>query len=44
MDHVASISHFSVKEDKLQNQSILRISGKARVCDFGQTVKITKTS
>ena len=35
---------FTVNEDELQNQSVIRISPKARVCDFGQNLKMTKTS
>ena len=27
---------FKVKEDKLQNESIFKISATVRVCDFGQ--------
>ena len=34
----------TVIEDKLQNLSIFKISAKVGVCDFGQNLKITKTS
>ena len=35
---------FSVNEDKLQNESIFKITAKVRVCDFGQNLKMTKDS
>ena len=37
-------NNFTENEDKLQNLSIFRISAKVRICDFGQNLKITKTS
>ena len=33
-----------VNEEKLQKQSIFKFSPKVRVCDFGQNLKMTKTS
>ena len=35
---------FTVNEVKLQKQSIFKFSAKVRVCDFGQNLKMTKTS
>ena len=35
---------FTVNQDKPQNESIFRISGECRLCDFGQNLKMTKTS
>ena len=35
---------FTVNKDKLQNQSIFKISAKARVSNFGQNLEMTKTS
>ena len=35
---------FTVNKDKLQNQPIFKISGKVRVCDSGQNLKMTKSS
>ena len=35
---------FTVNENKVQNYSIFKISVKFRVCDFGQNLKMTKTS
>ena len=35
---------FKVNEKKLQKQSIFKFSPKVRVCDFGQNLKMTKTS
>ena len=43
-DHFDSLSHFTVKEDKLQNESIFKISAKAHLCNFGQNLKMTKSS
>ena len=35
---------FTVKEEKLQNQSIFKISAKVRVWYSGENLKMTKTS
>ena len=35
---------FTVNEEKLQNYSIFKFSAKVHVCDFGQNLKMTKTS
>ena len=35
---------FTMNEDKLENQSIFRISAKVWVCDSSQNLKLTKTS
>ena len=35
---------FTLKVEKLQNQSIFKISPEVWVCDFGQNLKMTKTS
>ena len=43
-DHFESLLNFIVMEDELQNESIFKISAKARVCDFGQSLKMIKTS
>ena len=36
--------NFTVDEQKLQNESIFKISAKVRLCDLGQNLKMTKTS
>ena len=38
------LSRLYSQEDKLQNELIFKISAKARVCDFGQNLKMIKTS
>ena len=43
-DHFDSLSHFYSQGGKLQNKSIFEISAKVQVCDFGQNLKLTKTS
>ena len=35
---------FTVNEEKLQNQSILKFSAKVQVCDLGQNMIMSKTS
>ena len=35
---------FTVIEEKLQNQSIFKVTAKVRVCDLGQNLIMTKTS
>ena len=35
---------FKCDQDKLPNWSIFKFSAKIRVCDFGENLKMTKTS
>ena len=40
---LTEILGFTVIEDKLQNYSIVKVSAKVWVCDFGQNLKMRKT-
>ena len=41
---ITDFHRFTVNEDKLQNESIFKISAEVWVCDSDQNLKMTKTS
>ena len=43
-DHLTDFCSFALNDDKLQNESIFKISAKAQICDLCQNLKMTKTS